>query len=190
MKFLEFQLKDIVPIIIALVTLIMTIKIPIWIMQFQRYTNLASTYMSFDFAHAFQSVIEFFYKDCDCDVERIPEEYAKRYHSDFQKLKDKKIEREDVLHYQRRLLNDYFYELEVCRTSSRRLGKMIKKDWTTSEANVTKILICMNKVVSEHYMMDISAVKYQHIPKVKGISEYLSRFYKALKDGKPWMQVR
>ena len=27
-------------------------------MNFQRYTNLSSTYMGFDFAHAFQSVIE------------------------------------------------------------------------------------------------------------------------------------
>ena len=192
MKFLDFQLKDIISLFIALITLIMTIRIPIWIMQFQRYTNLASTYMSFDFAHAIQSVIEFFYKDCECDVDRIPEEYNKRFYSDFEKLKARKIEKEDVLHYQRRMLCDFFYELESCRASSLRLNKMIKKDWTISEAYVCRILVCMNKAVGDNpdIMMDISCVKNQRIPKVKGISEYLNRLYNELKNEKKWMQVR
>ena len=69
---------------------------------------------------------------------------------------------------------------------------MIKKDWTTAEAYVSRILICMNKVVGENpnIMMDISSIKHQHIPKVKGISEYLDRLYNELKDGKKWMQIR
>ena len=161
-------------------------------MNFQRYTNLSSTYMGFDFAHAIQSVIEFFYKDCECDVDRIPEEYNKRFYSDFEKLKARKIEKEDVLHYQRRMLTDYFYELESCRESSFRLSKMIKKDWTTSEAYVCRILVCMNKAVGDNpdIMMDISCVKNQRIPKVKGISEYLNRLYNELKNEKKWMQVR
>ena len=161
-------------------------------MNFQRYTNLSSTYMGFDFSHALQSVIEFFYKDCECDVEKIPEEYSKRFYSDFERLKLRKIDREDVLHYQRRMLTDYFYELESCRASSKRLRKMIKMDWTTSEACVSRILICMNKAVDENpdIMMDISSIKHQHVPKVKGISEYLDRLYNALKDEKKWMQVR
>ena len=121
---------NIVQIVISVVAIIFAIYIPIRIMNFQRYTNLSTTYMGFDFAHAIQSVIEFFYKDCECDVDRIPEEYNKRFYSDFEKLKARKIEKEDVLHYQRRMLTDYFYELESCRKSSFRVSKMIKKERT------------------------------------------------------------
>lgn len=180
---------NIFPIIISFITLLVTIYIPIRIMQYQRYTNLSAMYMDSKFGYAFQSVIEFFHDNCDCDVERIPDEYMKRYYSDFAKLKERKIEIDEMLHYQRRLLSVYFYELECCRASSRRLQKMIKKDWTTSEAYVLKILICMNKVVDEQIKKDISELKYQCVPKVKGISEYLYRLSKELNDGKPWMQL-
>ena len=188
---MEF-VKDYLPVVISIFSFVVAIFIPIRIMHYQRYTNLSEIYMSFDFAHAFQSVITFFYKDCKCDVDKIPEEYNKRFHSDLESLKTRKINKEDVLHYQRRLLVEYFYELDSCRASSRRLRKMIKKDWTTAEAYVSRILICMNKVVGENpnIMMDISSIKHQHIPKVKGISEYLDRLYNELKDGKKWMQIR
>lgn len=179
----------IVQIILAIATFVVTIFIPVMVMRFQQYSNLSSMYMGSEFGYAFQSVIEFFYNDCDCDVEKIPVEYMKRYHSDFEKLKRNEINKEDVLHYQRRLLSVYFYELECCRSLSPRLRKIIKKDWTTSESYVLKILICMNKVVDEQIKKDISEIKHQHIPRVKGISEYLIRLSKELKDGKPWMQL-
>ena len=67
-------MTDWISVIIAFITLIVTISIPVQIMKFQRYTGLMSTYMSFDFAHALQSIIKFFYKDCSSDIERIPEE--------------------------------------------------------------------------------------------------------------------
>ena len=191
MKKMEL-IMSVLQVVLAMIAIICAIYIPIRIMNFQRYTNLSTTYMGFDFAHAIQSVIEFFYKDCECDVDRIPEEYNKRFCSDFEKLKAKKIEKEDVLHYQRRMLTDYFYELESCRASSFRLSKMIKKDWTTSEAYVSRILICMNKAVDDNpdIMMDISNIKHQHVPKVNGISEYLNRLYNELKNEKKWMQIR
>ena len=178
--------------VLSLIAVILAIYIPISIMNYQQYTNLWNVYMSFDFAHAFQSVIQFFYEDCERDVERIPDEYYKRYLSDIENLKNGKIQKEDVLHYQRRMLTDYFYELECCRVSSPRLKKIIQQDWTQSEAYVCRILICMNKAVDDNHeiMMDISSIKHQHIPKTKGISEYLARLYNELKDEGRWMDVR
>lgn len=146
-------------------------------------------YMNSEFGFAFQRIIEFFSNECNCDVEKIPEEYMKRYQSDLDKLRKNEIDIENVLHYQRRLLSVYFYELECSRVSSWKLQKMIKKDWTTSESYVLKILICMNKVVDEQIKKDISIIKHQRIPKVKGISEYLYRLSKELKGGKSWMQI-
>lgn len=177
-------------VIISFVALIVTISIPVQVMKFQRYTGLMSTYMSFGFAHALQSVIKFFYKDCNCDVERIPEEYKKRFESDFDVMsEDKDIE--NILHYQRRLLNDFFLELEMCRESSWVLRRRIRKDWTTSEAFICKILIYMNKAVDEdpEMFMDIASIKYERMPKVKGLNEYLARLYNTLKKESRSMQL-
>lgn len=57
-------MSDWISVVIAFITLIVTISIPIQIMKFQRYTGLMSVYMSMEFAHALQCVINFFYKDC------------------------------------------------------------------------------------------------------------------------------
>lgn len=183
------QVLNILTLIVSLVGLIIAVYIPVRIMQYQQYTNLSPVYMNSEFGHAFQSVIDFFHDDCNCDVERIPEEYIKRYNSDFEKLKNGKIQKESVLHYQRRLLSVYFCDLDNCRSSNRKLRKIIKKDWTTSESYVLKIIICMNDVVKKQFMKDISSIKHQYIPRVKGISEYLDRLSTELSDGKPWMQL-
>ena len=66
---------------------------------------------------------------------------------------------------------------------------MIKKDWTTSESYVLAILICMNNVVDDLIKKDVSRIKHQRIPRVKGISEYLYRLSKELKCSKNWMQI-
>ena len=153
-------------------------------MKFQRYTSLSSTYMSM------QCVIAFFHHDCGCDVEKISKKYRERFDDDFSgDWRD--IEINKTLHYQRRLLNDYFLELEMCRELSWYLRKIIRKDWTTSEAYVCKILVYMNKAVDENpeMFMDISSIKYERMPKVKGLSEYLARFYNALRKESRNMQL-
>lgn len=189
MKKMELIL-NMVQIVISVVAIIFAIYIPIQIMKFQRYTSLSSTYMSLEFAHAFQSVIDFFYKECECDVEKIAEKYKERFNEDFND-KRKEFDINKTLHYQRRLLNDYFLELEMCRESSWYLRKIISKDWTTSEAYVCKILVYMNKAVDEdlEMFMDISSIKYERMPKVKGLSEYLTRFYNALRKESRNMQL-
>lgn len=191
--FFIFQLKDIISIVISLSALVFTICIPLQIMKFQRYTNLMATYESFEFAHALQCVIDFFYKDCDCDVERIPEEYKKRFIADFKKLEDEneKFDITNVLHYQRRLLNDYFLELEMCRESSWILKNKIRKDWTQREALICKILVFMNKTVDNdsELFKDISCIKHEKMPRIKGLSEYLIKFYNTLRKESKRMQL-
>lgn len=181
---------ELITILLSVTTLFCTIIVPTRIMKFQRYTSLSSTYMSMEFAHALQCVITFFHHDCECDVEKIAEKYKERFNDDFSgDWRD--IEINKTLHYQRRLLNDYFLELEMCRESSWYLRKIIRKDWTTSEAYVCKILVYMNKAVDEdlEMFMDISSIKYERMPKVKGLSEYLARFYNALRKESRNMQL-
>ena len=49
----------------------------------------------------------------------------------------------------------------------------------------------MNKAVDEdpEMFMDISSIKYERMPKVKGLCEYLARFYNALRKESRNMQL-
>lgn len=185
---------QIITLVVSAITLFVTIIIPNRVMKNQRYTGLMSTYMSLEFAHAFQGVIEFFYDDCNCDVDQISLVYKKRYNKDRKNLKGNgtnKICIQDVLHYQRRLLNNYFYELEMCRKSSFFLRRKIHKEWTTNEAWVVKILIYMNRTVDSdpELFKDISSIKHEVMPKTRGLSKHLENFYNALKSESRYMQV-
>lgn len=185
-------IMDSISILIAFITLIVTITIPIRIMKIQNYTNLESDYMSFEFAHAFQSVINFYFESCNCNIEKIPEEYIKRYKLDFEKLNNNNmnIPKEDILHYQRRYLNNYFLHLQYCLKSGPILRKKIRKQWTESEAFVVKILIYMNIAVDENpdIFKDISNIKYARLPRMKGLNFHLRNLYDELKDTGRWMQ--
>ena len=180
-------LADCISILIAFATLLVTISIPIQIMKFQRYLNLMPTYMGFDVANAQKGVIDFFHDDCNCDVERIPVEYKRRFLHDFNP--NNHIDKIDILHYQRRLLNDFFFELEKCRESSWILKRWIERNWTSSEAWVVKILIFMNAAVDNdpELYKDISSIKHAPMPKTKGLNKHLEKFYDFLRHGKRWM---
>ena len=189
---------NVLSLFVAILTLIVTVYIPMRIMKFQRYTNLIATYMSLDFAHALQSVIDFFCNDCGYDVERIPAEYKKRFDSDMKRVmrhdnnKDITGDITKVLHYQRRFLNNYFLELEMCRQSSMVLRRVLRKDWTANEADIVKILIHMNEAVKNDPDMfkDLSDIEYERMPKVKGMGEYLANFYNVMRKERRWMQKR
>ena len=179
---------------VAILALIVAVYIPTQIMKFQRYTNLIATYMSLDFAHALQSVIAFFCEDCGHDVERIPAEYKKRFDSDMKRVMrhDDSGDITNVLHYQRRFLNNYFLELEMCRQSSMVLRRVLRKDWTANEADIVKILIHMNEAVKNDPDMfkDLSDIEYERMPMVKGMGEYLANFYNVMRKERRWMQKR
>ncbi|MCH5293915.1 MAG: hypothetical protein J1E07_09310 [Treponema sp.] len=175
---------------LTFIALIVAVYIPTRIMKYQQYTNLIGAYMSFEFAHAFQSVIDFFYDDCGCDVERIPEAYRTRFDHDLDPANN--VALADRLHYQRRYLTCFFFELEICRRSNRTLNRIIRKDWTKSEAFVMRILICMNDAVDndKKIFKDISSIKRERIPRTKGISEYLRSLQEILQNESRWMQPR
>lgn len=187
--------SDVIQICLAIVTLFVTINIPIQIMKFQRYQNLVSTYMSFEFAHAFQSVIRFFHDDCGCDVERIKSEYKRRFEKDMKSVVKSDGNNAgnpgDILHYQRRFLNNFFLELEMCRESSWIIHRRIIKEWTSNEAWIVKILLYMDKAVAEDKEMfqDISSIKHERLPKTKGMCEYLEKFYKTMNSQPDFMRL-
>ena len=130
---------DCVTILIAFLTLVATIYIPKRIMQEQTYSSLMSDYRSYDFAVAIQGIIEFFTVECAGDIEKVGSKFKERFFRDMyvikegaksatpncnditsiEKLrewyKDSIAQKEPslCLHYQRRLLSQFFYQLDL-----------------------------------------------------------------------------
>ncbi|MCQ2587549.1 MAG: hypothetical protein MJ174_05480 [Treponema sp.] len=162
-------------LIVGIITLLVTIYIPVAIMNYQNYNNLTSMYMHLEFGQAIQAIVDFFHDDCNCDVSLISQKYAEKLHNNGK-----------TLHEYRRLLNNYFWSLEMCRKSSILLSHKIKKEFTNREAWIIKVLIYMNKAIDEEEMFkDISSIRYGKIHKVNGINKYLLSLSNSLsKSGK------
>lgn len=138
-------------LIVTIIGLVIAWIIPERIMWRQALIDLNNIYLSYDFAVAVQGIVEFFKEDCNSDVDKIAYAYKKRFIKDFGKTGKNKVSKEENLHYQRRLLSQFYYELDLC-TEHPFLGishKEIRKIYGTSEANLVKILFFMNKAVDD-----------------------------------------
>lgn len=171
---------------------VVAVFIPVWIMHNQRYENLLQAYMANDFAEAVKGVTDFFKNDCNSDVNQIAAAYKKRFEYDFKKS-DKNLgvkTASQILHYQRRLLNNFYWGLNSCAKSSIFLRRKIKNEFSRNEAYICKILIYMNDVSDSDggIFKDISDIKYEPMPKTKGMSRALNNIYEILKDQRRWIK--
>lgn len=97
-----------------------------------------------------------------------------------------------ILHYQRRLLVQFFYEIDLCANSFFIGKRRIGKDYTSKEADILKILFNIDEAVKDDpvLMKDISS--FESIPSpehVKGINKGISGLYHLLKKSKREMEV-
>lgn len=180
------KILSMIQIAVAFVTLVVTWYIPKKIMWEQTYSSLISDYRGYDFAAAVQGVIHFFKYRCDCDVEKIKSKYEAIFRQDFIDKKNSiepplsgHCEIQKNLRYQRRLLTQFYYQLDLCaKTNPLFIGRArVKRDFTKGEANILKILFYMNQAVDESDILfvDVSSSdrirRYGH---VKGINSYIS----------------
>lgn len=100
---------------------------------------------------------------------------------------------EKTLHYQKRILTQFFHELALC-SKSPFIGKhRVQKDFTNSEAKIMKILFLMNKTVDENPLLykDISSDFRMPPPnKGKGMNKDLAYLYSILKQSGRFMDIR
>lgn len=184
------MMTNILTLIVAIVTLVMTIYIPKKLAWEQYYNSLIIEYRSMEFGKAMQSVILFYTETCGKNVTRIYDEYEKRYIEEVLHQKDHKTS-EDVLHFQRRLLAQFFLDLEKCaNTPFYFIGKArVQNDFTTGTKNLVKILYFMDLAVNNpNIYADISCE--EKIPKssrIKGMNKHLCHMYEILKESKDYI---
>ena len=178
-----------ISLFIAIITLLMTIYIPKKLSWEQYYNSLITEYRSMEFGKAMQGVILFYTETCGRDASRIYKEYEKRYKEEVLNKCNKPYE--DVLHYQRRLLAQFFLDLEKCaNTPFYYIGKTrVQNDFTKSTKKLVKILYFMDLAVDNpEIFVDISC--HERIPKtsqVKGMNKHLCHMYEMLKDSKEYI---
>lgn len=170
----------------------------------QFYSNLISEYRSYDFAIAVQGVVEFFTLDCDSDVTKIPEKYKERFMKEIygfkgeelnEKIDKKKLLQKDsekTLHFQRRLLTQFYWELDSCLKSSFIGARHVKKDFTRGESNIIKILYFMNEAVDNDEILYKDICFDERLPTIKrakGINKSLVHLSEELKNTKRYIEV-
>lgn len=189
------DIMAIVQVFLGIFAIVVAWFIPRKIEWAQLYSQLLSDYYKSEFGAAVMGLVFFFYKDCERDVKNIKNEYVKRFKETFENQIDKKqsgneykIPNEQNLHYQRRLLTQFYYQLDLCSRSFFIGKRKIQKDFTSKEASLLKILYFMNEATSSpEIFMDISTD--EQIPKrTKDINEYIKHLYDVLKTSKSYVR--
>ena len=207
------QMTGIIQCFLSLLACILAWIIPEKIKWEQKYNSLCDVYRSMEYGAAIQAIVDFFVFDCSKDVSKIHSEYRKRFLHDFypnlevdpqeasledcrkvyiDSLNKDMTDNSKILHYQRRLLVQFFYEIDLCANSIFIGKRRIGKDYTSKEADILKILFNIDEAVKDDpvLMKDISS--FESIPSpehVKGINKGISRLYFLLKKSKREMEV-
>lgn len=179
----------IIQCILALIACFLAWFIPKRIMWHQTYSDLIKEYRSYDFGVAVQGIIEFFTKNCKSDIDNIKMEYEYRYRNEIDLGKIKTTPPQLCLHYQRRLLAQFFYQLDLCSRTIFVGKKRILKDFTKNEANLIRILYLINNAIEESDIIkkNISCEFSLSAEKGKGLNGWLSHLYSILKNNKAHM---
>lgn len=204
------EVMTLIQTILSVLAVILAWYIPEKIKWNQFYSNLISEYRSYDFAVAVQGVVEFFTLDCDSDVTKISEKYRERFMKEiygiqepFPETLDEVKENVDIenllqkdsdktLHFQRRLLTQFYWELDSCLKTSFIGARNVKKDFTRGESNIIKILYFMNEAVDNDEILYKDICFDERLPSIKrgkGINKSLVHLYDELKNTKRYIEV-
>ncbi|MDE6705730.1 MAG: hypothetical protein K2J81_07490 [Treponemataceae bacterium] len=204
---------DIIQIALSVVACVFAWFIPKRIMWEQSYSSLMSDYRSYDFGIAVQGIVEFFAVDCNYDVKNIKKEYERRFvrdvydldlDSDLNSTFSLETVRKELktrnppkicekspdlcLHYQRRLLAQFYYQLDLCARSPFIGKRRVCRDFTSREADTARLLYLMGMAVDESGVLfkDISCG--ERMPRsARGLNGYLADIYHLLRASKPYM---
>ena len=205
------QMIGIIQIALSVIACVFAWFIPKRIMWEQTYSSLMSDYRSYDFGIAVQGIVEFFAVDCNYDVKNIKKEYERRFvrdvydlDSDLNSTFSLETVRKELktrnppkicekspdlcLHYQRRLLAQFYYQLDLCARSPFIGKRRVCRDFTSREADTARLLYLMGMAVDESGVLfkDISCD--ERMPRnARGLNGYLADIYHLLKASKPYM---
>ena len=185
------ELGDIISSLLTIVTIIATIYISQKVAWESFYNTLMAEYRSLEFGNAMQNIILFFKNTCNGDISRIKREYEAIYIN--QVLNKKESDYNNVLHYQRRFLAQFFYDLNKCaKTPFFYIGRRrVQRDFTKGTKDLIRIIYFMDKAIDESEIMFLDISCDERVPNshsLKGLNRFLSELYEVLKSSKTYME--
>lgn len=182
---------SVLSVVISIVAVYMACYIPKKIQWEQLYSSLLTEYISYDFAVANQSIVEFFYTECEKDIEKIKQKSEEHYLKEI--YQNENIAPENCLHFQRRLLTDFYWLLNECANSNFIGKKRVAADFTKGDLNILKIIFLMNGAVNQSEILYKNieiANKIPHYKTVLGINRSLAELSLVLKKSKKNIKPR
>jgi len=158
-------LQLIIPSLISLITLIFAILIPGRVMVNQIYADLISSYRSPEMGAAILALFHFYRNDCNCDTSKIEEKYKERYVNEVEPLlkKDKEADFSNTLHFQRRMVAQFYFDMAVLRLKhcclTRLSSKKLKIWFTQNDLKLLSLILHMAEPARKEFI------------KVDGLSE-------------------
>jgi hypothetical protein len=141
---------EVITFCISIAALLVAIYIPRKIMANQIYADLLKEYRSTEMGEAIMGLIEFYVHDCKSNVTLLDQEYRKIFDDEIgigenrmKNTPDKKQNLKDTLHFKRRLLWQYYWQMATLRYEyfwGRLSKKRLANNFTGSESQVITIL--------------------------------------------------
>lgn len=184
------SLKFISDYILPIIAIVAAIYIPKKLAWEQFYNDLIKEYRSIEFGRAMQNIIQFYVNTCNSDVSKIKDEYEKCF---IKEIENRPFELSQSLHFDRRLLAQFFIDLEKCaRSPWFYIGrKRVQKDFTKGTKDTIKILYFMGKALDESPIMFKKLTFNERVPKstrLKGLNKYLAHLAEILKESKDYIE--
>jgi len=139
----------------AVIAVVLAVYIPRRIMLNQAYLQLTAEYRTPEMGAAILAVFHFYTHDCNNSVSQIAGEYKRRYDEEIGgKLEqpEPKIDFAKTLHFQRRLIAQFYYDMASLRYDYRfpRLSKkQLRHFFTPSETTLLSLILHMAEPASE-----------------------------------------
>ena len=118
----------------------------------QQWNTLVTEYRSTEFGIAVKAICDFYIDDCNSDFNNIRAKYKERYVRDMKLVKYRRINMKDTLHFQRRLVSQYYWHLEnyfQSKKNEREIKKIAEQYFSKKEINIIAIVYEMNNTVDK-----------------------------------------
>jgi hypothetical protein len=131
---------DMVSAVFSIIAILLAWFIPRRIMINQLYAELVREYRSTEMGAAILAIFHFFVHDCQNDISNIHSKYIEKYEKQIASHNPEKIDFSKTLHFQRRLLAQFYSDMAMLHYEHRVFGLSKRKLKTWITPNEVKLL--------------------------------------------------
>lgn len=134
-------------VVVSSIALFVAYRIPRLIMARQIYADLTKEYRSAEMGAAILAIFHFYTWDCENNVNAIADKYKEKYEEQIEGplKRNESINYADTLHFQRRLVAQFYADMANLCYEERPSTKQMRKWLTPNEKTLRAIILHMAK---------------------------------------------